>query len=290
MNLMVAALRDIQSSKTTLTAQISIPLSPGVNLSSNYQNFNSGDANRGGNLTTVLQKNLPAGEGYGYQLRSNNQSGDQADFHIQKNVGTYSIGASDNNGNTATRLQASGGMAYLGNEFYFSRRINQSFAVAHVADYSDIHVLTDNQPAGQTDAKGNVFLPRLRAYDKNIISLDPTDIPFDAQIESTSITVTPYFRSGVEISFPIIRTKNATLQLVLSDGTKIPSGTAIKLEGSENTFTVGLDGELYLSGLNANNKLTAILPTHICHIDFEFKSTSDPVPFLGSFVCIDEQP
>jgi len=290
MNLTVTALRDVQNSKTTFTAQISIPLSPGVNLSSNYQNFNDGEANRSGNLTAVLQKSLAAGEGYGYQLRSSNQSGDQADVHIQNNVGTYSLGVSENNGNTATRLQASGGMAYLGNEFYFSRRINQSFAVAHVADYPGIHVLTDNQPAGQTDAKGNVFLPRLRAYDKNIISVDPADLPFDAQIESTSIAVTPYFRSGLEISFPIIRSKNATLQLVLSDGTKIPSGTGIKLEGNEKTFTVGLDGELYLTGLNANNRLKAILPTHTCHIDFKFKSTSDPVPFLGSFVCIDEQP
>ena len=289
-NFSISALRDIQNSNTTLFAQLSIPLSPGINLSSNYQKVNSVDDNRNGNLTTVLQKSLPTDEGYGYQLRSSNQGGNEGDLYLQNNVGTYTLGLSENYGSTATRLQASGAMEYLGNEIYFSRRINQSFAVAHVGDFPNIHVLADNQPVGYTDAKGNVFLPRIRAYDKNIISLDPLDIPFDAKIESTTLEVIPYFRSGLEIDFPITHSISATLQLVLSDGTKVPSGTIIKLMGNNDTFIVGLDGDLYLTGLNAHNHLNANYLTHSCFLDFDFKQTSDPVPFLGSFVCIDNPP
>ena len=297
--LSVAALRDMAGeSGTTLFALLSMPLNRSRNLSVSAQQVrgaNAGDTNGFSNdfssdVSTTLQRNLPIGEGYGYRLRADRAGTKEAALFLQNNRGTYSVEASENQGAMATRMGVSGGFAFLGGDAFSSRRIDGSFAVARIPDYPNVRVLTDNQPAGRTDAQGNALLPRLRAYDVNVVAIDQRDVPMDAKIGAVKVEVVPYYRSGMEVTFPITRAHGATLTVTLEDGSALPVGATVTLAGSDAEFAVGFAGEVYLTGLASTNALRASWTDHRCSFDFNYQASADPLPDLGVYICKELKP
>ena len=98
-----------------------------------------------------------------------------------------------------------------------------------IPDYPSIHILADNQLVGLTNADGNALIPRLRAYDRNVISIDQRDLPLDAEIGTLKLEVAPYFRSGISVPFPIRRAPAAMLTLRLENGLPVPVGALIEI-------------------------------------------------------------
>ena len=60
---------------------------------------------------------------------------------------------------------------------------------------------------------------------KNVIEIDPTDLPLDVEIASPTQEVTPYARSGVVVDPAAKRSRQALLVLQRRDGTPVPVGT-----------------------------------------------------------------
>lgn len=291
----LAALRDMAGeSGATIFALLSMPLNRSTNLSVSAQQVrgaNAGDTSGFSNdFSTTLQRNLPIGEGYGYRLRADRGGTKEAALFLQNNVGTYSVEASENQGAMATRMGVSGGVAFLGGDAFSSRRIDGSFAVARIPDYPNVRMLTDNQPAGRTDAQGNALLPRLRAYDVNVIAIDQRDVPMDAKISAVKVEVVPYYRSGIDVTFPITRAHGATLTVTLEDGSPLPVGATVTLAGSDTEFAVGFAGEVYLIGLVSTNALRASWANHRCAFDFNYQASADPLPDLGVYICKEVKP
>lgn len=218
-------------------------------------------------------------------MLSRSDGSKQASYSLQNNVGTYTVEAAQSLGATATRLNVSGGVALLGGDAFLSRRIDQSFAVARIPDYPNVRILVDNQPAGRTDASGNALIPRLRAYDRNVISIDQRDVPLDAEIGALKLEAVPYFRSGVGLRFPIKRSRGATLTIQLDDGKPLPVGASVQIVGEDKTYAVGYDGEAYVVGLGPTNRLRASWRGQSCEFDVPFTASTDPLPHLGTFIC-----
>lgn len=276
----LSALRNLTGEvSTTIFALLSIPLEAATSLSVSSQSTPTA-----GNLyTTTLQRNLSPGVGDGYRLQSRSDGVRKAGYLKQNNAGTYSADVAQSMGETATRLNATGGIAVLGGNAFISRRIEQSFAVVRIPDYPGVRVLADNQPVGRTDADGNALIPRLRAYDRNVISIDQRDLPLDAQIGTLKLEVVPYYRSGISVPFPIRRSRAATFTLRLENGSYVPVGAIIN--HNNQIYTVGYNGEVYVSGLNSANHLRVNWGNQHCEFDVAFSATDDPLPDLGIFVC-----
>lgn len=283
----VTALRSLAgSADTTVFAMLSMPLQATTNFSVSVQSVRSGrDDERRPLVTTTLQRNLPMGEGVGYHLQARSDRSSDVSVSMQNNVGTYTLEAAQGSGDTAQRLLASGGIAFLGGDVFFSRRIDQSFAVARIPDYPNVRVLADNQPAGRTDANGNALIPRLRPYDINTISVDQRDLPLDAKIGSVKVDVVPYFHSGIDVRFPIERSHGATLTVLLEDGKPLPVGATVQVLGKDDTYTVGFEGLVYVAGLGATSRLRASWLNRHCEFDVRFAEAVDPLPDLGNFTC-----
>jgi outer membrane usher protein len=275
---------------TTLFALLSFTLDVSTNLSASAQSVRGGNGASRYDFSTSLQRNLPLGEGYGYRLQARSGGANEASYSIQNNVGTYTAETAQNLGYNTTRLDVAGGIAVLGGDAFLSRRIDQSFAVVRIPDYSNVHVLVDNQPAGQTDDNGNALIPRLRAYDINLISIDQRDIPLDAEIDTLKLRAVPYFRSGIDVKFPIKRSLGATLTIRLDNGQPLPVGATVQLFGKKNIYTVGYGGEVYLVGLDPINKLRATWHKQTCEFDVPFTASSNPLPDLGIFLCTGVKP
>jgi outer membrane usher protein len=128
-------------------------------------------------------------------------------------------------------------------------------------------------------------LPRLRAYDRNPIAIDQRDLPFDAAVGALRLHAVPYFRSGVFVDFPVRRVRAATLRIVLEDGSDLPSGALVRIEGGTEEFPVALGGQAYIEGLEAATRLVLTWRGQRCSIDVSFPPGAEPLPDLGTFVC-----
>src|ERR1022692_2260404 len=233
----------------------------------------------------TVQRNLPAGDGYGYRLTAHARDDVEASATLQNAVGTYTADVAHFQGQAASRLSIAGGLGYMGGYAFASREITDSFGIVRVDDYPGVGIMLDNQAVGRTDDHGYAMLPRLRAYDINPISIVQGDLPMDAQVDRLKAEAVPYYRSGVFLEFPVRRSHGAIFRVVLDDGDGMPSGSIIRLAGGDEVFPVALDGAAYVTGLQSHNKMRATCNDRSCEFELDVPPSADPLPDLGTLVC-----
>jgi outer membrane usher protein len=268
-------------SNRTISINWSMPL--GDNLNLNVSTNTS--SNRQRQTEAQVQRNLLDGDGYGYRLQASDNGPQQATLLLQNNVGSYALETASFQAQTRVRAGISGGVALLGGAAFFSRRISDSFGLVQLPGMENVRVYVDNQPAGRTDANGNALLPRLRPYDNNPVRVEQLDLGLDTEIRSLTMNPVPYYRSGVVIRFPIVRSHGAMLRLVSDDGKDLPAGTLVAVAGQDTQFPVAMDGAVYVTGLTEVNRMHALWQGKRCALTVPFRTSSDPLPHLGTFVC-----
>ena len=248
---------------------------------------------RGGeaSLKADLQRNLPAGEGFGYRAAMALGAIDRLDgrLSLQTGFGAYDAELTWVEGNKGIRVGATGGIGVIDGHVFASRRLSQSFAMVDVGDYSGVRVYADNQLVGTSDDDGRVVIARLRPYDRNVIRIEVADLPLDAEVVDAERSVRPYDRSGVAVDFGATRSRAALLRILLENGEPLPAGSAVRLEGGSEDFVSAPGGEVYLTGLAADNLARATWSAGSCQVRFRFEDSDDPQPRLGDHRCVSER-
>ncbi len=243
----------------------------------------SSGANGGFVATTSLQRDLPAGAGTGYRVALSSADEQDAYLAYQGDAGMAEIEYARRNGESGVRVGASGGLAVTAAGVMPARPLQQSFAVVQVADYEGLTVYLDNQPVGTTDGQGRVLIDALRPYERNEISVDPRQVPMDGSLSQRAIGVTPAYRSGALVRFPVERAMAATMRLVQSDGSPVPAGAQAAFGAAR--FPLGLDGMLYVEGLSDSASIRVTWAGGSCSSNVRRPAGSDPVPDLGDVRC-----
>lgn len=277
-----SAFHTLTASSNGVILMFTLPFGERSNVSFGVQRQNNVDQG-----FAQVQKSLPAGTGSGYRVST--QVGpdalNQAEYDYQNDVGTYRVGALNGGGQTSYQGEASGGLAFIGGGVFPTRQINGAFGLVEVPGISNVTVYADNQPVGVTDKNGDALVPSMRPYQNNPVSLDAQSIPLSAQVNTLQLNAVPRFNSGVIMRFPITSTRGATLTIKLEDGKPLPAGANVQILGQTQNFPVGLDGEVYVTGLAAHNTLRASWNGQSCEISANLPNTPDPLPDLGAFVC-----
>ncbi len=235
--------------------------------------------------TFSIQRDLPLGEGFGYRLRASDHGPRQAEIDYQNRYGTYSAQVAQAQGQTAERISATGGIGFIAGNVFLSRAINDSFGLVRLPGYPGVRVYSENQEIGRTDAAGEVIVPRLLAYQKNTLRIEQGDLPFDAEFDALARDAVPYARSGVVVEFLVRPARGALIKITQDDGSAVPAGALVRVEGQDGAFPVALNGDAYLTGLAARNHAVATWLDHKCAFEFDYPETGDPQPRLGPFVC-----
>ncbi len=241
-----------------------------------------------GNETQVqAQQNLPAGTGMGYRVMVGTGASDQMDatMQYQNDAGTYALQAARVDGQTNTSVEAQGGIALFNDRLYFSRKLDESFAVVRVGDFPNVHIYADNQVVAETDDTGTALVPRIRAYERNPLRIEQADLPLDVDIDTLEKDAIPYRRSGVRVDFDLHRSLGALVTLIEQDGLPIPVGAVAKVAGNDTEFPVGTKGETYLSGLTQSSLVRVSWPGKACEAKIAFTPSADPLPKLGPLLC-----
>ncbi len=230
-----------------------------------------------------VQQALPPGTGSGYYASVSSSEDVRLDYELQGRAGRAAIQYARRDGEDGWRASASGGLAITGAGLMPTRWIEESFAVVQVADYAGLTVFVENQPVARTDRKGRVLLDSLRAYERNAVGIDPKELPLDASLATPTITVTPAYRSGPVLRFPVVRASAATLRLRLPDGTPVPPGARVIT--SKEQVPVAHEGLVFLTAADGRQQATAQWPGARCSFSFERPAGDDPQPDLGEFTC-----
>jgi outer membrane usher protein FimD/PapC len=256
--------------------------------------------------TVQFQKNLPAGEGWGYRAtveRTDAPSfaSTSVDPTVQYNArfGSYAAeyqGVQTDPGEYrgSYRLSAYGGVAYVGGTFGFSRPIPDSFGLVTVGGLEGIRVYENGQEIGRTDAKGRLFLPSMGSYFGNQISIADKDVPIEYAIKEVRKVVSPPLRSGSRIPFEVKRFQAVTGNLNLSiDETPKPAEyleARVTREGKEVVFPTGKGGEFYLEDL-APGDYAGSVESGGKRFRFELKipDTNDMIIDLGGLTGEEQQ-
>jgi outer membrane usher protein len=234
-----------------------------------------------------MQQNLPLGRGFGYRVAVGADGSDlwDATADYQNDMGTYTLHSVRDQGESTLSAEAQGGVAFLDGEAFFTRKMDESFAVVHVGDYANVHIYADNQEVAVTDSSGTALVPRIRAYDHNPLRIEQADLPLDVDIDTLEKDAVPYRYSGVLVNFDVKRSFGALVTLTLADGKPVPAGASAKIAGSDTEFPVGLHGAVYLAGLSKASAVRVSWPGNACELTVAFVPSADPMPRLGPYVC-----
>ncbi|WP_198679680.1 fimbria/pilus outer membrane usher protein [Aliidiomarina minuta] len=283
LNLRLAALHYLDTDDTRFTLSLNVPLgwqrtSASVAMQQS-ENYTRGSAQ--------LQRNLPRGTGFGYRLRSGLGDNDssQANLQYQNDYGQYRLDVDQRGDNTSTRAGLRGAFTLIEGHLSASRPVTGSFALVQLPDFPDVRIYADNQQVARTNSKGNAMIPRLRAYQRNRISIEQADLPLNANIESLTREVAPYYRSGITIDFPVSLSRDAFFRVILPDGQPAPIGAVAIASVNNKRFTIGHRGEVFMTDLGEENEVRVYWQQQHCEFKIQVPQSDEPILDLGTVIC-----
>jgi outer membrane usher protein len=262
------------------------------------RHFLSGAASRTGKTTqgyAHLEQALPTDTGFGYDLRasvSDNSGADGIGARIlyQNDIGNYVAEVAQTGRETSLRVGAAGGIVAMGGHVMLSRVVQDSFAMVEVPGPAGIDIYSNNQQVTRTNDQGVALIPRLQAYQRNVVRVDDRGLPVEIEMDLAERIIAPYARSGVLVTFAAKRNNGATLKIVSSDGTAIPLGSDVRIDGAGASYRVGLRGEVFVEEISYPAEVTVTRAGNECRFAVPRPANDEPLPRLGPFTCHAEAP
>ncbi len=266
-------------------AGISIPLGEGSSVTSGATSSNSGTS-----YTTDASRPLAAQSGsYGWRVRDS--EGAVLDRSVAASYrapsATIQAGVEQFQGGAVRgTAQIDGAIATMGRGVFLTNRVDDAFAVVDTG-VPGIPVYQENRPIGETDSRGQLLVPNLRAYGNNKISIDPKSLPVNTEIESVEDVVAPADRSGVLVKFATnTNVQAAVVILVGADGKPLTVGASGQVDGGNGDFVVGYDGRAFVKDLKNANTVTVTTDKGECHAAFEYTSSEEIQVVIGPVSCL----
>lgn len=235
-----------------------------------------------------VRRSLPIGSGYGYHLGVSASDDNLVDAGVilQNEIGRYTLDLR-NSGNAGSVWQVgtSGSIAYLSGMTKMTRQIRDAFAVVNVGGLEGVRVYAENQEIGRTNENGQLFVPGLRPYLGNQLRIELEDLPLNARVGNIRTRTAPFYRSGVVVNFDISVTTNVLLRAVLPDGSPLPEGAVARVDQTGDYYPVGMDGKLYLQGIDRSSEIEIRWNGSACDIDVPYPSGNSVIAKMGDIVC-----
>lgn len=185
----------------------------------------------------------------------------------------------------------SGSMVAHGEGVTFGQRAGDTVTLVAAPGVSGASV--GDWPGVRTDFRGYALAGYASPYQENVITLDPTTFPEDAEVPQTDSRVVPTKGAVVRAGFRTRVGGRALVSLTRQDGSSLPFGAIVTLEGKpgETSGSAGVvddKGRVYLSGLSETGKLKAQWGENsLCHADYRLPEEKGPAGiFLTRTVCM----
>ena len=238
---------------------ISAPLDRHTQLSSALRHADDG------NGMTLEANHSPAvdNDGWGWRAQTSTGTGAQSSAHLEINhldeQGRWSLGLDHvSDIGTLAYANSTGSLSWFGSGLHRLRRADDAFVLVSTSGVPGVPIRLQNQRVGSTDARGELLVAPLHAWQRNLLSIDPLALPADMQIDAIEQQVVPAARSGVRATFRLQPGKPLSVQILGLDKRWLPAGTQAEIESQGRIVTrtvIGHDGQLYLDNAPAEARL-----------------------------------
>ncbi|KRG67516.1 hypothetical protein ABB27_09675 [Stenotrophomonas terrae] len=256
----------------------SIPLDRRTQLSASLRHGSDSDV-------TAVEANhsqpLDSG-GWGWRLQSSAgaQRSQSAEINHLDEHGRWRFGLDhDNTVGSLAYLQGSGSLAWFGGGLHLLRSTDDAFALVTTNGMPGVPVRLENRFVGTTDAHGELLVAPLRAWQRNLLSIDPLQLPADMQVEAVQQQVVPAARSGVRAAFELQPGQAVDLRIQDADGRWLPAGTEAIVERDGRVLAVtviGHEGQFYLGTVPSGAQLRIRRAGGECVIALPDADTTQP--------------
>ena len=285
--------RDLVSGQISAALSLSAALDARQSLGLTAQRSGSAGSRSRSWQQLHWQQAAPDGEGGGTRLAVDTGLAQRATAQQvwQTGWGRIDAGVATQSGSTELRAGASGGLAWLGERLHLARRIDDSFALVQVGGFAGVPVLLENRVVAHTDQAGLAIVAGLRAHELQRISVDPSALPMDAEVDGLERQIVPPARSGLRLLFPVRAAQTLRFRLVDSRGQPLPAGTRWQVDGQDLALPLGYGGLAFASSRVAGGALRASWGNHHCSLrlpalpDVPATAPGD-LPDLGTLVCL----
>ena len=223
------------------------------NLSTSKQSNTVQDVSLSG--TALPDNNLSYNVQQGYATRGVGASG-SADANYKGTYGEAKAGFNYDRTSQQVNYGMEGGVVVHPYGVTFSQQQGETMALVRAPGASDVKV--QNNTGVSTDWRGYAVVPYISTYRKNRIALDSETLPDDIDLQTNAKTVIPTKGAIVLADFQT-RVGSRVLLTLTYLGKPVPFGaSATVVENtttSPNTGIIGLEGELYLSGVPEQGEL-----------------------------------
>lgn len=220
---------------------------------------------------------------YGYRVNLSQRS-IQFGATYQSRYGRADLVLRDSGHGASASATFDGAIVLAGGGLFAGNRVIDGFAVVDVG-VPNVPVRLNNRDVTRTGLFGRAMVSDLRSYRLNRISIDPLDLPIDANIAATSMDVVPARRSGVSVDFGGGARTAALVVLRDAGGAFLTPGSDVRLHGSATAFTVGYDGEVWIEGLGARNRVTVQSAAGPCIAEFAYVERPGEQVYIDAVEC-----
>ncbi len=238
----------------------------------------------GGYLTRALGDDAGS---YGYNIRAQegNLPVNSASVSYRAQEARLDAGVQQIGKTAQVTASAEGSVAVM-DAVYFANRIDNSFAIVDTG-IPGVAVSQNNHVIGETDSDGRILIPNVRARESNSITIDPATLPLQADIDTTEQVIVPKQQGGTSVHFKG-RAQPASAVVVFKDekGAVIPPGSEAWVNGGQDPFVIGYDGETYITNLSPSNTALIKLPHGgSCNAIFDYAAKADGQARIDNVVC-----
>jgi outer membrane usher protein len=185
------------------------------------------------------------------------------------------------------RVSAAGAFTFIAGQAYLSRPVEDSYAVVQVGELADVPVTVNGMPAGVTDRRGRLFVPRVSANYDTVVEINAQAVPIDHVIAELQTRVVLPERSGTVIRFEARRLRALAAQLVSGQQPLARARVWIGSTGQIIETVTGPQGELYLENL-APGAHHGEVESHTgrCRFDLHMPHHDEVLVELGTLACL----
>jgi outer membrane usher protein len=169
--------------------------------------------------------------------------------HVQLNAG---FGAGS--GYSQASFNAAGGIIAYAGGVGFSQSLGDTVAIVQAPDAKGARVV--NAAGVRIDRAGYAVVPFVTPYIQNTISLDPTGVPLDVQLDSTSAQVAPRAGTVVVVKFKSESGRFVLIQALRADGNTLPFGAEVTDADGQTVGMVGQAGRIMARVRQASGQLS----------------------------------
>jgi len=185
---------------------------------------------------------------------------------------------------TNASLFATGALVWMDGDLMATRPVYDAFALVSTNGVPDVPVLRENRVVGSTNREGHLLVPDLLSWQSNRLAIRTEDLPLDVSVDTDRLEVAPRAQSGVLVRFPVGHYTGATVVLVDERGQPLPVDTEVTVVDTGETSTMGYDGQVFLSSLQGQTRVSARVGDATCVATVVF-GQDDVLMTIGPFTC-----